>query len=184
MASKPLKNKRHETFCKEYVKELNNTAAYHAAYPQATRKTAGVNGSRLLENAEIKQRIEALMQERNKRTESEADELLLQIRHDAYFDPAEVLSWDGKKLLVRSFDDIPIQSRRMIRSFKYKEIAVKDPTTGKKSEDEIETVIELIFYSREKFTELYTRHLGLLNDKLEIKSNSIEQLILKAKEQQ
>lgn len=53
-----LKNKKHEKFCNEYIKDMNATqAAIRAGY---SGKTANRIGSRLLSNVDIKARVAEL----------------------------------------------------------------------------------------------------------------------------
>lgn len=53
-----LKNKRHEKFCHEYIKDMNATqAAIRTGY---SKKTAKMQGSRLMTNDDIKLRIAEL----------------------------------------------------------------------------------------------------------------------------
>jgi phage terminase small subunit len=50
-----LKNKRHEKFCHEYIKDMNATqAAIRTGYSE---KTAKMQGSRLMTNDDIKSRV-------------------------------------------------------------------------------------------------------------------------------
>lgn len=53
-----LKNKKHEKFCNEYIKDMNATqAAIRAGYSE---KTAGVQASKLLKIVNIKMRVAEL----------------------------------------------------------------------------------------------------------------------------
>ncbi len=53
-----LKNKRHEKFCYEYIKDMNATqAAIRTGYSE---KTAKMQGSRLMTNDDIKSRVAEL----------------------------------------------------------------------------------------------------------------------------
>lgn len=53
-----LKNKRHEKFCHEYIKDMNATqAAIRTGY---SKKTAKMQGSRLMTNDDIKSRVSEL----------------------------------------------------------------------------------------------------------------------------
>ena len=53
-----LKNKRHEKFCHEYIKDMNATqAAIRTGY---SKKTAKMQGSRLMTNDDIKLRVTEL----------------------------------------------------------------------------------------------------------------------------
>lgn len=46
-------------FADEYIKSRNATQSYLKAYPNASRKTAGANGHRLLKNTEISEYIDS-----------------------------------------------------------------------------------------------------------------------------
>ena len=53
-----LKNKRHEKFCHEYIKDMNaNQAAIRTGYSE---KTAKMQGSRLMTNDDVKARVAEL----------------------------------------------------------------------------------------------------------------------------
>ena len=69
---------KQDTFCQEYLKDLNATqAAIRAGYSEAT---AQEQSSRLLSNVMVKERVQALMDERKKRTEITADYVLTKIQ--------------------------------------------------------------------------------------------------------
>lgn len=56
-----LHNKKHEKFCTEYVKDMNATqAAIRAGYSE---NTASAQGSRLLNNVNVKQRVAELRED-------------------------------------------------------------------------------------------------------------------------
>ena len=72
-----LKNKKHELFCQEYVKDGNGTKAYlRAGYVVKDDNVAKINASRLLTNANVKKRIAELMEKVTKRNDIEVDEIL------------------------------------------------------------------------------------------------------------
>lgn len=58
-----LKNRRHETFCLEYIRQGNVTKAYMAAFPNSKRTSASSNGSKLLNNPKVKLRLTELAAE-------------------------------------------------------------------------------------------------------------------------
>ena len=66
---RPLTNNQ-KLFCQEYIKiGMNATKAYMTVYKTCkTEKTAGVNASRLLENARIQEYIQLLQKETEKET--------------------------------------------------------------------------------------------------------------------
>jgi phage terminase small subunit len=69
--SKPLESPAQETFVQEYFLSKNQTtAAEKAGY---SKKTAASQGSRLLKNVKIAQRLEFLLEEQKERVQVDAD---------------------------------------------------------------------------------------------------------------
>lgn len=84
-----LKNKRHERFCQEYIVDENGTqAAIRAKY---SAKTAAQQAYDLLRKPEIDIRIQELRQERSKRLQMTADDVLRHWRDIAMADPNELV---------------------------------------------------------------------------------------------
>ena len=54
-----LKNKKHEQFCIEYIKDMNATRAYMRVY-KCEEESARKNGSRLMTNDDVLRRIKEL----------------------------------------------------------------------------------------------------------------------------
>lgn len=72
-----LANLKHETFCQEYIVDYNGTqAAIRAGY---SKKTAGVQASKLLKNANILARIRELQEERMTQLSLDQNFVVLQI---------------------------------------------------------------------------------------------------------
>ena len=71
-AEKVLSDKQ-QAFVREYLIDLNATAAYKRAGYKGTGHTAEANAQRMLRNAEVKAAIDAAIAERNKRTEITVD---------------------------------------------------------------------------------------------------------------
>tara|TARA_R100001086_G_C11848201_1_gene260872 strand:- start:24602 stop:25105 length:504 start_codon:yes stop_codon:yes gene_type:complete len=80
---KELKNKRHETFCHEYLKDLNATRAYKDVYKTKNQRTAESAAQRLLSNVEVQRRVQELMDERSERVKIDADYVLNTIQEVA-----------------------------------------------------------------------------------------------------
>jgi len=94
-----LDNARHESFCQEYVIDLNGQqAAERAGY---SAKTAAAQASRLLKNVNIAARIEELQAERSERTQVDADYVLTRLHDIDQMDVLDILTED-----MRSFKDI------------------------------------------------------------------------------
>lgn len=54
---------KQKIFCDEYLKDLNATRAYKAAYPKVKKDTvAATNGGRMLRNAEVKNYIDTQLE--------------------------------------------------------------------------------------------------------------------------
>lgn len=77
---------KHEIFCQEYIKKKNATQAYKIAYPKVKNsRTAKVNGSRLLTNANVKIRIGELLKELADRNKIKADDVINELKELAFW---------------------------------------------------------------------------------------------------
>jgi Phage terminase, small subunit len=74
---------KQEAFVREYLIDLNATAAYKRAGYQAKGNAAEVEAHRLLRNPKVAEFIQAAMNERAKRTEITADYVLFGIKEVA-----------------------------------------------------------------------------------------------------
>jgi hypothetical protein len=94
-----------ELFCQEYAIDRNATRAYQTVY-QCGKKTAEVNGSRLLGIAEVKNRIDQLLSERVERTQITADYVLATVRDtiERCRQARPVLNQFGQQVLIDSPD--------------------------------------------------------------------------------
>lgn len=92
---------KHETFCMEYIVDLNATqAAIRSGYSE---KTARAQGSRLLTNADIRARIEELQGERAEKLNITAEWVLTKLTEvvSKSMQEVEVEKWDySEKKLV------------------------------------------------------------------------------------
>lgn len=169
MGSKPLKNKRHELFAKSYLEHgLNATRAYREVYGDS--KGIMTSASKLLSNPKVAERVAHLFAERNDRIDENSDEFLEQLKYSAMFDPKEVFEFDGEVARFKSFDEIPIEARRLIDSIKTKNYTPKDGDPY--------CEIEVKFTPKAKMKELFGRHRGVFNDKLNIKTEiTLETLV-------
>jgi hypothetical protein len=70
---------RRELFCQEYIVDLNAKRAYQRVY-ECDDATAETNGPRLLRIAQVKKRVDELLEERAERTMITADYVLATIR--------------------------------------------------------------------------------------------------------
>ena len=93
-------NDKQETFCQEYVIDINATqAAIRAGYSE---KTANRIASQLLSKLDIQERIAELKQERSKRTQIDADWVLMAAKkiYDRCMQEEPILDREGKPVIV------------------------------------------------------------------------------------
>jgi len=106
-------NEKQARFAREYLVDLNATqAAIRAGYSE---KTAHVQGSRLLTNAEVTAEVQRLMAKREQRTEVTADRVVKELAHIAFSDITEIVSGGaGAVLYVQELSSLPEHVRRCI----------------------------------------------------------------------
>ncbi len=145
--------KNQKLFVDEYLVDLNATRAYKKAYLNIKNDdTARVNASRLLTNANIKNEIEKRMKDREKRTEVTQDKVVKELARLAFTDRTSIVKVASGSLKIKSFDELTEDQKACISGAK-----------------ETKFGIEVTFYNKEKALEMLGRHLGLFNDKLEVK---------------
>ena len=108
--TKPLKERKRELFCKEFLKDLNaKQAAIRAGY---SKNTATMQASRLLTFANVSKRIDFLNQKRLERIEidsdwvlEEAKKMYLQTaREKEYTAAKDFLKLCGQHVKIKAFD--------------------------------------------------------------------------------
>ncbi len=96
---------RQESFVREYLIDLNATAAYKRAGYSAKGHAAEVEASKVLRNPEVAKAIAAAQQERATRVEIQADRVLQELARIAFFDPRSLLNHDGTPKQLHELDD-------------------------------------------------------------------------------
>lgn len=145
--------KNQKIFVDEYLVDLNATRAYKKAYPNIkSDETAAVNGSKLLRNTKVAAEIEKRMKDREKRTEVTQDKVVKELARLAFTDRTSIVKVTSGSLRIKSFDELTEDQKACISGAK-----------------ETKFGIEVTFYNKEKALEMLGRHLGLFNDKLEVK---------------
>lgn len=95
-----VKQKR---FCEEYITDLNATqAAKRAGYSEDTAKS---QGQRLLTNVDIQRYVQTLMDERSRRTQITADNVLREIARLGFSDIRKIFTDCGSLLSPKEIDD-------------------------------------------------------------------------------
>ena len=153
---------KQKIFADEYLIDLNATRAYRVAYPSVKKDgTAAQAGSRMLRNVKVAQYISERMQERQERTEVTQDMVVRELAAIAFAratDYVEIRS--GGAVLIKPTEKLSGQQISAIAG-------IKEGANG----------IEIKLNDKEKALELLGRHLGMWNDKLDIKTPAIDDSI-------
>ncbi|SHK31153.1 terminase small subunit [Hespellia stercorisuis] len=154
---------KQKMFADEYLIDLNATRAYRIAYPSVKKEaTAAAAGARMLRNVKVEEYIQERMQERQKRTEVTQDRVVEELASIAF---------------SRATDYVEIRSNGVCGT-----VIIK-PTT-ELTEEQVRAIagikegangIEVKLNDKEKALELLGRHLGMWNDKLDIKTPAIDE---------
>lgn len=140
---------RRERFCREYLKDLNATAAYGRAGYEIT--TARDHSWRLIADPNVQERIAELAAERNKELKLDANLIIIELLRMLTSDPLDAVDEFGR---VKSLDEMPIDLRRAIASFEVDTVGTSGAVVRTKVK----------FWSKEKAAELLGRHLTLFKD--------------------
>lgn len=156
---------KQKIFADEYLIDLNATRAYRVAYPNVKKDdTAAVNGSKLLRNAKVAEYIQERMQERQQRTEVTQDRVVQELAAIAFAKATDYVmvksNGPAAVVMIKSTDDLTDEQVRAIAG-------IKEGANG----------IEIKLNDKEKALELLGRHLGMWNDKLEVKAPAIDDSI-------
>lgn len=113
-----LKNAKHEAFCQEYLKDLNQTKAYQRAYPDASYETALVNASKLLTNTNIQDRIKQLQEKTQKKAEITRDMLIDELKTLAFSD---ITTFVDENWSLKNNKDLTIEQRKALSAIEINE---------------------------------------------------------------
>ena len=111
---RPHLNDAQERFCLEYLIDLNATAAYSRAYPDATRASAEAAGSRLLGNVKVAARISHLRLEQEERTRITADRVLEELALVAFSDMRAFATWGPDGIELKDSAELSPEQARCI----------------------------------------------------------------------
>ena len=156
---------KQKIFADEYLIDLNATRAYRVAYPRVKKENvAAVNGSKMLRNTKVAAYIQERMMERQQRTEVTQDRVVQELAAIAFAkttDYVEIRNIDSATtVLIKATDKLSEKQCRAIAG-------IKEGANG----------IEVKLNDKEKALELLGRHLGMWNDKLDIKTPAIDETI-------
>lgn len=148
---------RQDLFAREYLKDLNATAAaLRAGYSSAD---PAKEGHRLLADLEIQNHITKLAAGRNEKLEIDAQDVLLELLRLLTTDLAQAFTDAGA---LKPIHEIPIDCRRAIASFEVEELF-----EGRgKDREHVGTLKKVKFWSKDRAIEMLARHLALFKDQL------------------
>lgn len=164
-------------FIEEYLVDLNATRAYKAAYPSCKKdESAAVNGAKLLRKANVKEKLAERMKEREKRTEITQDKVLMELYNIACANGSDFAKVVEKQLLDDKGNPIINPSNGEPIYYKTVDIELTDmlPEEKRKAIAGIKmgkNGIEVNTCDKVRALELLGRHLGLWNDKLDVKGD-------------
>lgn len=148
----PITDKQ-KVFADEYLIDLNATRAYRAAYPYVKKdEVAAAAGARLLKNVKVSSYIAERMQERQKRTEVTQDRVVQELAAIAFARATDYAEVIGGTVQIKNTCELDDEQVRAIAG-------IKEGANG----------IEIKLNDKEKALELLGRHLGMWNDKLDVK---------------
>jgi phage terminase small subunit len=166
-------NPKQARFVKEYLIDLNATqAAIRAGY---SKKTAVVQGSRLLSYAKIKDAVRQGQKRLSEKLEITQEKILSEYAKIAFFDPLTLFDEQGHLLDIK---DVPKNSRAAIGSLDH------STQTNRKSDDETEyeLIKKIKLWDKTKALEALSKHLGLF-EKDNIQKNQLFDVINKLSKQ-
>lgn len=144
---------KQKIFADEYLIDLNATRAYKEAYPKVRKdESARVNGSKLLTNTNVAAYIEKRMKDREQRTEITQDMVLQELAKIGFAKITDFVSIEGPLVRIKETAAMPQDKLGVIAG-------IKEGANG----------IEIKLNDKEKALELIGRHLGMWNDKLDVK---------------
>jgi len=150
-----------EQFCHEYLIDLNQTQAYKRVHPNAKDSSAAVEASKSLRKPKVQRRIQELNIERQKRTDINADQVLLALAQGAFLNFGHYATWDkAGNVEITPHGDLTEDQRAGIK--KLKKVTRTIPTG--KGEPIIEERVELELRGQEKNLEMLGRHLNLFHE--------------------
>lgn len=155
---KPL-NPRQAQFVREYLVDLNASAAYRRAGYKTGN--ADVLGPRLLGNAGIQAAVQVAYQTRAAKVELTAEQVLREIKNAAFLDPLALFAPDGTLLPL---DQMPEHARRAIAGLEVEEVYEGQG----KARRQVGYLKKIKLVSKEGTLTLAGRHLGMFTDKTEL----------------
>jgi phage terminase small subunit len=159
-----------ERFAQEYLLDLNATAAYQRAYPDASAKSCLTAGPRMLGNVRIAARVAELQAERAARVEVSADTVLRELLILAISDVRHFTVSDAGVLELVA--GAPDAAWRSVASVKHR-------ITTRGDDDDPFTVreIEYRLWNKPDALKMLGQHLAMFTERREVTGRNGEPLI-------
>ena len=152
---------KQKIFADEYLIDLNATRAYRVAYPNVKKdETAAAAAARMLRNVKVAKYISDRMKERQERTEVTQDRVVQELAASAFAKATDYVEIRGGRVVIKDTSQLEDNQIRAIAG-------IKEGANG----------IEIKLNDKEKALELLGRHLGMWNDKLDVKTPAIDDSI-------
>lgn len=152
---RPKLETRHTRFCREYIIDLNaSAAAKRAGYSAAT---APQIANRLMADPRIHEEISRLMGERVKRTEITQDMVIKELGYIAFGRASHLMKWGPNGIEVKPSEELSDEEIALVAE-------ISETVSGNESQNRS---IKLKCNDRLKALELLGRHLGMFKDKVE-----------------
>jgi len=161
---------KRELFAREYLKDLNASAAAVRAGYSSVR--AGQTGHELLRTLEVADRIAELAADRSARLEVDTDTVLRELLRMLQSDPADLVNEDGT---MKPLHEIPLDARRAIASIETSDIRNVDGEV-------IGRLHKVKFWNKERAAEMLARHLSLFADKITVDIDGLAAKIVAARD--
>jgi len=162
MSSKKALNPKQKLFVAEYLKDKNATqAAIRAGY---SKKTADVQGPRLLGNVRIAAAVQDGLEKIHKKLDISAERIRAELARIAFADIAEqvAVNEDGS-IRVKTFNEMPEGASRSISGLKEKRRILG----GDDGDVTLEATLELKNHDKVKALELLGKDQGMFKEKVE-----------------
>ena len=156
-------NKKQLLFCKEYIVDLNaSAAAIRAGY---SKKGSRQSAHKLLTNAYIAEEIQNLFDKRAYKTEITAERVLRELAAISFIDFKDMFDENGTMLEIL---EMPENIRRSIGGI------IVTSNTGKDAQEFITKNIKII--DKRGSLELIGRHLAMFTDKIKVSKDELVEI--------
>lgn len=163
-----------ERFCQEYLLDLNATRAYLAAYPKVKRTTACANGSRLLANAKVAERIETLQLARTRRMEISADDVVRELAAVGLSDVDHLAIGEDGRVTIRPGGS-PLARRAVAMVKQKRRTIVRDGQAPI-----VEETTELRLWNKNEALRMLAQHTGVLKERVDVNHRFVAEIPAKA----